>query len=59
MGNIPQDPYLLYSYVNAELRDEYDTFADFCSANNVPAEELTDILASAGFSYDASINQFR
>ena len=59
MRIIPQDRYLLYSYVNAKLRDHYDTFADFCSANDVTAEEITNILESAGFSYDASINQFR
>ena len=59
MNKIPRDPYLLLSYINMKLRDEFETPEDFCAANDVRMEEITDILEPAGFRYDAATNQFR
>ena len=57
--NIPKDPYLLYSFVNVKLRDEFDTFEDMCASLDVQAEDILQTLGSAGFSYDETVNQFR
>ena len=59
MGNLPKDPMLLYSFVNMNLRDEYDSLEDFCSAQDVSPEEIVKALEAAGFSYDKTTNQFR
>ncbi len=56
---LPQDPYILLSYVNTRLRDLYPTLEAFCQAEGVDREELVAILGGALFRYDPSLNQFR
>ena len=57
--SIPQDPFMLLSYVNMKLRDQYPTLEDLCHGENVTEEELKKKLGEAGFEYMPSINQFR
>ena len=59
MSDIPKDPNILYSYINMQLRDGYDSLQDLCNAKNIPIEQVTDILEAAGYSYNESVNQFR
>lgn len=59
MSKIPIDPNILYSYINMQLRDEYDSLQDLCSAKDISPEQVTSILEAAGYSYSESINQFR
>ncbi|MBD5195746.1 MAG: DUF4250 domain-containing protein [Bacteroidales bacterium] len=59
MNNLPQDPFILLSFVNMRLRDEYADLDDLCSSLDVDKKELEDTLASAGFTYDSSTRQFR
>lgn len=55
---IPQDPMILFSYVNTKLRDEYPTLDRLCDDMDIPREELEDRLLQAGFHYDAARNRF-
>lgn len=32
---LPQDPYILLSFVNTKLRDEYESLESFCAALDV------------------------
>lgn len=60
MSNIPKDPNMLYSYINMHLRDrDYESLEDFCAAKDVSVEDIIEKLASAGYSYDETIKQFR
>ena len=59
MSNIPKDPYLLYSYINMKLRDEYDSIDDFCAANDMQIETILNAINAAGFSYDEETNQLK
>lgn len=59
MSKIPKDPNILYSYINMQLRDEYDSLQDLCSAKDISPEQVISILEAAGYSYSESINQFR
>ena len=59
MNSIPKDPNMLYSYINMMLRDEFDSLEEFCAAKDVSPEEILNILAASGYSYDETINQFR
>lgn len=55
---MPKDPVMLLSYVNTQLRDNYPNLQDFCSSNNVDAEELKTKLAAIDYEYDEAKNQF-
>ena len=56
---IPNDPHMLFSFVNMMLRDRYDSLEEFCNANDVDVSEITDKLRAAGYEYDRELNQFR
>ena len=56
---LPQDPFMLYSYVNTQLRDNYSSLDELCSALDVDKDSLVSKLAEAGFEYIESVNQFK
>jgi hypothetical protein len=56
---IPQDPVMLYSFINTKLRDEYSSLEDLCNAYSLDIKKLTQQLADVGFEYMPDINQFR
>jgi hypothetical protein len=56
---MPEDPMILYSYVNAMLRDRFGSLEEFCAANDADEEQLISKLSAAGFEYDRDLNQFR
>jgi len=53
------DPFILLSQVNMKLRDEYSDLDELCAALDYDKEELIAKLASAGFEYVESVNQFK
>ena len=57
---IPEDPYMLLSYVNMKLRDgDYESLEDLCESLNCNAEDIKNKLHSAGFDYIEAAKQFR
>ena len=58
MDNLPQDPYMLMSYINMQLRDNYSDLDDLCASLDVERSALEARLADAGFAYDAAHNRF-
>lgn len=56
---LPSDPYILLSYVNTKLRDDYDSLDELCVSLGVSKDDVVKPLAEAGFTYQPSINQFR
>ena len=56
---IPQDPFILLSWLNMKLRDEYSSLSELCSALGLERQMLEDKMKSAGFVYDPVANQFR
>ncbi|MFI3279709.1 MAG: DUF4250 domain-containing protein [Rikenellaceae bacterium] len=55
---IPQDPMILFSFINTKLRDEYDSLAALCKAMNIDQAELIEKLNGAGFEYSEENNKF-
>ena len=55
---IPQDPMILFSYINTKLRDEYPSLDRLCDGLDLSREELEERLLQAGFRYDAARNRF-
>ena len=56
---IPQDPFILLSWINTQLRDRYDTLDALCEEEDVKKAELTAKLAALGYLYDPEQNRFR
>lgn len=56
--NLPDDPVILLSYVNTQLRDHYASFHDFCVSKDFPEEEIKQKLSGIDYEYDAAVNQF-
>ena len=52
MGQLPQDPIMLYSVINTKLRDFYSSLEVLCEDMGLSEEELKEKLSSAGFEYD-------
>lgn len=58
MDKLPQDPFMLLSYVNTQLRDVYSSLDEFCKSNDVDKAQLEQRLKDAGFEYNAEQNKF-
>lgn len=56
--SLPQDPIMLLSYVNTQLRDNYSSLDDFCSSMDVSRAELEEKLKAVNYEYDAVRNAF-
>lgn len=55
---LPNDPVMLLSAVNMQLRDCYSDIDDLCAAAGRDKNEIETKLASIGYKYDAEANQF-
>ena len=56
--SLPKDPFMLLSYVNTQLRDNYQSLEELCASLGVNEDEIVSALANAGFSYDEGLNRF-
>ena len=55
---LPKDPFILLSFVNTKLRDEYSSLSGLCAALDADEAELCSTLAALDYHYDRSRNQF-
>lgn len=55
---LPKDPNILYSFINAKLRDHYGTLQELCAALGIQKEDLCETLSAAGYEYDDSLKRF-
>ena len=56
---LPQDPFILLSFVNMKLRDEYDSLDALADGLDVDVNDIKSRLESVGFKYDPAQNQFK
>ena len=59
---LPQDPIILLSYVNTQLRDNYsslDKLAEGLDMSEEEAKEMVGKLEGVGYKYDEEVNQFK
>lgn len=56
--SLPQDPFMLMSYVNMKLRDEYASLDELCASEGVERAEIEVKLWGAGFEYSPNQNKF-
>ena len=55
---MPNDPVMLLSYVNTQLRDFYPSLESFREANGVSAESICRKLETIDYRYDEKTNKF-
>ncbi|MDO4323047.1 MAG: DUF4250 domain-containing protein [Lachnospiraceae bacterium] len=56
--SLPQDPIMLLSYVNTQLRDNYSSLEDFCASFDADRKELEEKLRAVNYEYDPQKNAF-
>ena len=54
----PSDPFMLLSYVNTKLRDDYPSLDALCDDMQLDRDQLEETLAEAGFTYNPKNNKF-
>jgi len=57
--SLPKDPFMLLSFVNTKLRDEFESLDKFCEENGLSKGEIEEVLNSIGYSYDKNTNSFK
>lgn len=55
---IPNDPIILMSYLNTQLRDHYSSLEDLCKSMDLDASEIAEKLKVVGYVYHQERNQF-
>ncbi|MDY3069064.1 MAG: DUF4250 domain-containing protein [Parabacteroides sp.] len=55
---LPNDPMMLFSFINLKLRDYYSSLDDLCSDMDIEKKYLIDKMKSAGFEYNPMQNKF-
>ena len=56
---IPNDPAMLLSYINTQLRDNYKDLEDLCDRLDVSQSEIEEKLRTIGYHYNRDLNQFK
>lgn len=56
--NIPKDPFILLSYINTKLRDEYSNLDTLCVGLNIDKRQLDSALSSINYAYVKELNRF-
>ncbi len=55
---IPNDPVILLSFMNTQLRDNYSSLDEFGKSNSLDVSEIKNKLLTIGYEYDAKLNKF-
>ena len=58
MANIPNDPVMLLSYINTQLRDFYPNMEELGKALGVDPKMVEEKLAAIDYEYDVEKNQY-
>lgn len=56
--SLPKDSFMLFSYVNTQLRDNFSSLSELCASMGEDEEQIRSSLEKAGFVYDSDLNRF-
>lgn len=56
--SLPNDPMILLSYVNTQLRDNYSSLEELGKSLCVDTDEIKNKLMSIDYQYNAELNRF-
>ena len=57
--NVPKDPYMLLSFINTKLRDDFDSLDSFCENYQLDRKDIEEKLNNVGYKYVSNENQFK
>lgn len=57
--NLPNDPVILVSYLNTQLRDFYSSLDELCKTLDIEKDTIEQKLAAIDYHYNADLNQFQ
>lgn len=55
---LPEEPMMLYSFINTKLRDQYPSLDALCEDMNVEKADIVRRLKAVGFEYSPERNRF-
>lgn len=55
---LPKDPYILLSYINTKLRNEFHSLDDLCKSLGTDRASLLSSLSAIGYTYSKKQNMF-
>jgi len=55
---MPNNPMMLLSFVNTQLRDNYDSLDELCASYMTEKKDVVDKIGSIGYAYDPTLNKF-
>ena len=55
---LPKDPFMLLSYINTQLRDNFSSLSELAASLGENEEQVRTALAGAGFIYNEELNRF-
>ncbi len=55
---LPKDPIILLSYINTQLRDNYDSLSELCKSLSADEQEIRKTLSAVNYEYDEKLNKF-
>lgn len=56
--NIPKDPFILLSYINTKLRDDFSSLSDLCYNLEIDQSQLITTLSDIQYIYIEEQNRF-
>lgn len=58
MSVLPNNPMILLSFVNTQLRDSYPSLEEFCKSYMEDEKAIVDKLANIDYHYNPQTNKF-
>lgn len=58
MSNLPNDPMILLSYINTQLRDNFPSLDELCQSLGVERADIEAKLNTIDYSYNPALNKF-
>lgn len=56
--NLPNNPFVLLSYINTKLRDNYSSLDELVDDLDLNKEEIINTLKCINYEYDSNLNKF-
>ncbi|WML33622.1 DUF4250 domain-containing protein [Clostridium sp. OS1-26] len=56
---LSMDPYMLLSFINTKLRDEFESIESLAIYYDLKERDIIDKLSAVGYEYDRITNQFK
>lgn len=56
--SLPKDTFILLSYINTQLRDNYSSLEELCKSLSVDIDDINTTLNSIDYNYNAELNRF-